>query len=92
MRVDDKTAALNIENNYFVTTIKGAGMHKVALDFQVSVTRTEGPPRAAFEIPLIPISRFEVALPGKKELSVLPQTTVARKEQADTTVASFSFR
>lgn len=89
VRVDDKTAALNIEDDYFVTVIKGAGTHKVALDFQVAVNRTEGPPKTRVEIPQIPISRFELTLPGKKELSVEPKTPVARKEEGDKTLSTF---
>ncbi len=88
LRVDGEQATVVEEQGKFVTVVKGRGMHKVSVTFQVPVTAENGPPRATLHVPKVPVSRFELELPGKKEVSVLPGANVVMSHEADTTLAT----
>lgn len=87
LRVDGKRATILVEGDRFATVINGVGRHEVELDFQTAVVAGEGPPRVGFEIPQIPVSRFELTLPGKKELTLQPAANVTTRTEGQTTVA-----
>jgi len=72
----------------FQTRLRGRGMHEVMLVFEVQVDRSSGPPRVELQIPQIPVSRFELVLPGKKELTIEPASNVTRTEQDEQTTAT----
>ena len=89
LKIDDKPAAVMLDEGFITTIAKGRGLHKLNLSFEVPVLSADGPPKVDMYIPKVPISRFELRLPGKKELSVTPNTNVVLAAQGDNTVASF---
>ncbi len=86
--VDGKQTSVLVEDGMFATMLQGRGVHQVRVTFQVPVQRHKGPPRARLLVPRVPVSRFELTLPGNKEIKVAPQTNVAATQEGDTTVAT----
>lgn len=62
--------------DYFATLIEGQGQHEVLVHFEVPVSQTQGPPKAVLNLPQVPVSFFQLKLPGKKEVSVSPSASV----------------
>jgi hypothetical protein len=87
VRVDGEAATILVEGERFATLVKGQGLHEVVVVFQTPVRRPDGPPRVELRIPEIPVSRFELTLPGKKELAVTPISNVTSRTEKETTVA-----
>ncbi|MBF0204210.1 MAG: hypothetical protein HQK67_07820, partial [Desulfamplus sp.] len=93
--VDGQKSAIFIEDAYFTTTITGIGKHNISLDFLTTlesqnVARSQNSaPAIHMPIPLIPISHFKLILPGKKELSVTPATSVVKNFKDNVTESSF---
>ena len=87
LRIDGKEATILVEGKQFATLIRGRGMHSVEVVFQTPVQRADGPPHVDLEIPRIPVSRFELRLPGKKELTVTPASSVTSKTENGATLA-----
>ena len=87
LRVDGEQATVVEEQGRFVTVIKGRGMHKVRVTFQVPVTTQDGPPRATLHVPRVPVSQFQLNLPGKKEVTVNPGANVVTTYRENTTLA-----
>jgi len=88
LRVDDDNAAILVENGRFVTPVKGRGRHQVVIGFESPVQRGEGPPRVAVQVPAVPVSRFDLTLPGRKEVSVTPAANVTSRRRGEATVAT----
>ncbi len=86
--VDGKEASILVDGKHFATLVKGRGVHTVVATFQTPVARADGPPRVELVIPKVPVSRFELTLPGRKELSAQPGTNVTSRTRANTTVAT----
>ena len=86
--VDGKRATIVVENERFATLVRGRGRHVVTAELQVPVTRGDGPPGAQLEIPPVPVSSFELRLPGRKDVSVTPGGSVSRRFRDGATVAS----
>jgi len=87
VEVDGEEATILVEGDRFATLVKGQGLHEVVVVFQTAVQRSDGPPRVDFRIPQIPVSRFELTLPGKKELAVIPASNVSSETGEDRTVS-----
>lgn len=87
VRVDGEPATLLERDDHFATMQQGRGMHRVEVDFEIPVA-ADGPPRASFRIPRVPVSRFDLVLPGRKELKVSPGADVRVTELADATQAT----
>lgn len=88
LKVDDKAAAITVTDGFFTTSVRGRGAHKIALEFQVSFDENEQPRSVDVEIPEIPVSKFELSLPGKKELTINPVSHVAYSEEGGKTLAT----
>ncbi len=88
LRVDGKDAPILIESERFATLVQGVGPHRVEVGFQVPVVRGSGPPRIDLDVLPIPVSRFELILPGDKELTVEPATPVSLRRTEQSTVAT----
>ncbi len=88
VQVDGKNAPILVEGDSFATLVKGQGGHRVQVGFQVPVIRKDGPPKVDLQIPRIPVSRFELSLPGKKELAVTPAANVTTRQVRGSTVAT----
>jgi hypothetical protein len=90
IQVDGKPAPVAVENDRFSAVVKGRGAHRVKLSFQVPIRRGSGPPFVELQIPSIPISRFDLELPGRKEVSVNPLANVSHREGEKGTTAKFN--
>ena len=88
LRVDGEQATVIEEQGRFVTVVKGRGMHKVSISFQVPVITEDGPPRATLLVPRVPVSQFQLHLPGKKEVSVSPAGNVVTSHADNATTAT----
>jgi hypothetical protein len=88
IRVDGKPATVIEEEGRFATIVQEIGMHEVQVEFQVPVIVADGPPQATVNIPRIPVSRFDLVLPGKKEVNVSPRANVVTTQEDDITKAT----
>jgi len=86
--IDGRPAPIVVHGSSFATIIKGEGKHTVVVGFQVPVDRSSGPPKVAMSVPPVPVSRFELTLDGKKEVSVTPASNVENKVTGGTTRAT----
>lgn len=82
LTVDGKPGTVLTEGDRFATVLKGRGRHEVVVAFETPVLRGSGPPRVELSIPEIPISRFDLHLPGRKELAVSPGASVRTRVDA----------
>ena len=87
LRVDGAAATLLEQDGHFATLLEGRGAHRIEVDFEVPVV-TDGPPRAGFRIPRVPVSRFVLLLPGRKDVQVSPSADVRITELEDATQAT----
>ena len=83
IRVDGERATVLEEDGRFATLLKGKGMHLVQVGFEVPILSHDGPPQAKVLVPAVPVSQFELELPGRKELTVAPCANI-NTEQTDT--------
>jgi hypothetical protein len=88
LTVDGEAAPVLAEGQRFATLVKGAGRHAVRVGFETPVSRASGPPSVLVSVPEVPISRFELTLPGRKEVSVTPPTSVTATARSGATVAT----
>ncbi len=88
VRVDGESATVLEENGQFTTVLQGRGSHAVNVRFHTPVIQTDGPPRVDLFIAKVPVSQFELTLPGRKEVTVSPAANVVTDERDDTTLAS----
>jgi len=79
VKVDGRPAPIVVHGSSFATLVKGQGKHTVVVGFQVPVNRSSGPPKVVMTVPPVPVSRFELTLDGKKEVSVTPASNVENK-------------
>ncbi len=89
VKLDGESAAILVEKGYFATRVSGKGLHKVVMEFQVPISDANGPPSASLRIPQIPVSRFDLKIEGKKEVTVSPKANVSRTEEGDATISTF---
>jgi len=80
IRVDGEAATVLEEDGFFATLLQGRGEHEIEVEFQVPVTSKTGPPRASLQIPRIPVSRFDLVLPGSKQVKVAPGADVMTRD------------
>lgn len=86
--VDGKEAPILRQGEQFVTLLRGSGQHEVQLDFEVAVVRQQGPPRIVMRVPEVPVSQFQLTLPGKKDVTITPASHVSQQVAGTTTVAT----
>ncbi|MDH3688718.1 MAG: hypothetical protein OEU36_04465 [Gammaproteobacteria bacterium] len=86
--VDAERSTVFEKDNKFSTVVKGQGIHQVQIRFETPVSRDEGPPSARLRIPQVPISKFELTLPGNKEVKSTPQANVIATRIDDQTRAT----
>jgi len=67
--VDGAESTLIEESGWHAVRVKGGGKHKIQLEFIIPVA-TQGSPGLSFEAPHVPVSRYELKLPGKKTVKV----------------------
>ncbi len=86
--LDGKRIPLGIENGFFTAILQGKGAHKVQVQFEVPIRRAEGPPAINMPLLSIPISKVELSLPGKKEVSISSASSVAHRILNERTIAT----
>ncbi len=89
IEVDGTKAAILVKDDSFATLVRGRGPHRLRIAFQVPVQRSDGPPQVVLMIPEIPVSRFDLTLPGRKQVTAAPASDVAHRTLEKTTLASF---
>ena len=87
LAIDGKPSAIGIEEDQFAARVRGRGMHRVALSFELPVVRDDGPPHVDLRLPQVPVSELEVTLPGDKEVSLDPVAHVDAVRRGNTTVS-----
>jgi hypothetical protein len=88
IRIDGEAATVFEADGFFATVLQGRGRHRVQVAFQVPVISGDGPPHASLQIPKIPVSRFDLVLPGRKTVSVNPGANVVTADQGEDTLAT----
>jgi hypothetical protein len=88
IQVDGQSATILNQDDHFATLLQGQGLHAVRVAFETPVVQQDGPPQVQVALPRVPVSRFDLALPGRKELKVVPQTNVVTHEQEGQTRAT----
>ncbi|MCB9598356.1 MAG: hypothetical protein H6719_36920 [Sandaracinaceae bacterium] len=89
VRVDRNEAAIATDEAVFVVPVTGRGRHRIQATFVVPVQRDGGLPRFDLAITPTPVSRFEITLPGERELTVEPVAGVQAVRRDGRTVATF---
>jgi len=97
LEVDGKPATVFSEDGRFAVRLAGAGKHRIDLSFLSAVTYPDGVPSTGFDIPDVPVSRFELTLDGDKLVQAKPQNaqlaiagaSVDTSTENGTTVATF---
>ena len=89
MRVDRQPVAISVLDDDFAASVRGSGRHVVSLEFSVPKTLHDGLPGVDLRISRVPVSRFELILPGIKELSVTPAAGVELSHARGATTAVF---
>jgi len=90
VKVDGVETAIFVEDGHFATRISGVGKHKLEIELQIPIRTGEGPPSATLNIPRVPVTRFELSLPGKIDLSVHPATSTTRRFEKGLTICSIN--
>jgi hypothetical protein len=88
LTVDGEQAPILVEGERFATLLRGRGRHRVAIGFQVPVASGAGPPSMSLRVPEVPVSRFGLKLPGKKELEVRPAASIEQRVVDGATTAT----
>lgn len=88
LSVDGEEAPVLVEGDRFATHIRGSGRKSVVAVFEVPVDRTDGPPKVSMNVPEVPVSRFQLTLPGEKTVTVSPSANVALERRGGRTVAT----
>ena len=69
--IDRLAASIAVEADHFVIPIQGQGRHRIVGSFVVPVQHEEGLPHVDFRLVSTPISRFELDLPGNRDVQVM---------------------
>lgn len=88
LHVDGKEAPVVVAEGSYSTPISGRGRHVAKARFQLPVSREGGAPHVDVPLARSPVSRFQLSLPGEKELTVTPAASVERTTTDTTTVAT----
>jgi hypothetical protein len=91
--VNDQEATVFNQDGHFAVRLSGAGRHRIDLRFLSAVNYPDGVPSSGFDIPDVPVSRFELNLDGDKLVQASPvagaPASVNISHRDGATVASF---
>lgn len=85
--VDGQPASVIEQAGRFAILLAGVGPRKVEVVFHTPIDAGSGPPGSSVQIPRVPLTRFELRLPGNKELTVAPRANVELTEENGDTLA-----
>ena len=86
--VDGEASSIRVRGDRFATLVRGRGKHQVRFSFLVPVERGTGPPRATVALAAVPVSRFDLILPGRKDVTSEPRASVETHFVRDSTTAT----
>ena len=93
VRVDGEPATVFSEDGRFAVRLAGAGKHRIDLSFLSAVTYPDGVPSTGFDIPDVPVSKFQLTLEGDKLVQATPhggqKSSVEINHEDGATVATF---
>jgi hypothetical protein len=89
LTADDAEAPIDVRDGSFTVTLRGRGRHRVVASFETQVATGDGLPRVDLRLPTVPVSRFELSLPGNKDVRVTPSAGVEIVRARERTVATF---
>ncbi len=93
VRVDGEAATVFSEEGRFAVRLAGAGKHRIDLSFLSAVTYPDGVPSTGFDIPDVPVSKFQLTLEGDKLVQATPhggqKSSVEIDRDKGATVATF---
>jgi hypothetical protein len=75
VQVDGKPATVFNDEGRFAVRLAGAGKHLIDLSFLSPVMYPDGVPSTSFDIPDVPVSKFELTLQGDKLVQANPQVS-----------------
>lgn len=87
--VDRHEAAIAVHEGSFAVPVENRGRHRVALTFRVPIARGDGLPRVELDLVPTPVARFELALPGDRQVNVEPHAGVVTSRARGETLATF---
>ena len=90
LSVDGREAPVLVEEDRFATRLQGSGRRTVTARFEVPVLRDDGPPKVSMTVPPVPVSRFQLSLPGDKKVTASPAANVALERRGGRTVATLN--
>lgn len=85
--VDGRKASILRDGNTFATLVTGKGTHKIRASFLVPISTGNGPSKAKLSIQKTPVSRFELTLPGAKDIATVPAADVQHVRTKGKTVS-----
>jgi len=88
LTVDGKEAPILVEGGRFATIVRGRGAHAVVASFQTPIVQQNGPPSTELLVPQVPVSRVELTLPGKKDVTTSPSASVVTRARGSATEAT----
>jgi hypothetical protein len=88
LRVDGDQAPISVVDGRFGTRVSGGGDHTVSATFRVPVRSGEGPAGVQLRVPAVPVSRFDLDLPGDLKVTAEPGTGLRLRKSGGRTVAS----
>jgi hypothetical protein len=88
LTLDGKEAPILVDSGRFATVVRGRGVHVVTASFQTAVAQQSGPPSTELLVPEVPVSRVEIAIPGRKDVMASPSGSVTTQASAARTVAT----
>ncbi len=88
LTVDGKEAPILVEGGRFATIVRGRGTHVVVASFQTPIVQENGPPSTELLLPQVPVSRVELSLPGRKDVTASPAASVATRARGTGTEAT----
>jgi hypothetical protein len=88
LSVDGREAPILVAEGRFATLLRGQGTHKILAAFHTPVIQENGPARTELHMPQAPVSRIDLVLPGKKEVSSTPAAAVTTRLRGAATEAT----
>jgi hypothetical protein len=89
--VDGGQGRVTLAGDHHAVTLQGQGPRRVHASFALNVDRAGGQPAVELDVPVAPIARFDLSIPGKRDIAVDPPVplVVESDEKLTRVVANF---
>jgi hypothetical protein len=87
LKVDGKPSTIVVEDDAFAARVRGRGLHRLQIAFELPVGRDAGPPQVELRMPAVPVSELEITLPGDKEITLIPAAHVESVRRGNSTIS-----